>query len=259
MEELHDSLKEPLARLLLAAADDKLMLGHRNSDWTGLAPILEEDIAFSSLAQDDIAHAQALYEMAGDLLGKSADELAFGRKPDEYLCASIVQIPDEFDWAIAIARQFYCDHFDHLRLNRLARSGYEPLAALSARLAAEQAVHIDHVDGWVQRLGRGTDESRQRLQEALDRLAPHAAMLFEPTEGLDLLIAEAIAPTCGKDVFETWQRGLERTVHDTDLTIALEPPAGDARGGRHGVHTEHLAPMLEEMCQVCRLEPGAAW
>src|SRR5882672_4921041 len=122
MQQLPDQLKPPLARLLLSVADDKLMLGHRNSDWTGLGPILEEDIAFSHLAQDEIAHAQVLYEFVGNLINKRADDLAFGRPPEEYLCAMIVEVPDEFDWATAICRQFCCDHFDRVRFEALSKS-----------------------------------------------------------------------------------------------------------------------------------------
>ncbi len=137
MTQLAENLEAPLVELLLSVADDKLMLGHRNSDWTGLAPILEEDIAFSSLAQDEIAHAQVLYELASGLDGRSSESLAFGRDPIEYRCARIVELPDDFDWAFALCRQFFCDHFDALRLGRMARSSYTPLAHIAARLAAE--------------------------------------------------------------------------------------------------------------------------
>src|SRR5688572_21215415 len=131
MTELTAHLKQPLVDLLLALADDKLMLGHRNSDWTGLGPILEEDIAFSHLAQDEMAHAQAIYEFVGTMVGKSADELAFGRPPEAYRCAHIVEVPDEFNWASAMARKFFCDHYDLLRLQRLSQSTLKPLADLS--------------------------------------------------------------------------------------------------------------------------------
>src|SRR5436190_22337568 len=143
-QQLPDHLKPPLVQLLLAIADDKLILGHRNSDWTGLGPILEEDIAFSHLAQDEIAHAQALYEFVGSLLGRRADDLAFGRTPEQFRCAAIVEVPDEFDWATAICRQFFCDHIDRVRFEALSRSSHKPLADLSRRIAAEEKVHEEH-------------------------------------------------------------------------------------------------------------------
>src|SRR4029453_7517436 len=149
MDQISEKLKKPLSQLLLSIADDKLILGHRNSDWTGLGPILEEDIAFSHLAQDEIAHAQAIYDFLGNLIGKRADDLAFGRKPEEYRCATIVEVPDEFDWATALCRQFFCDHFDALRFARLSNSNIKPLADLSRRIAAEEAVHVQHSDSWV--------------------------------------------------------------------------------------------------------------
>ena len=127
-------MSDATIQLLLAIADDKLMLGHRNSDWTGLGPILEEDIAFSALAQGDIAHAQALYEHVAKLTGSNADQIAFGRTPDAYRCAAIVETHDDFDWAYALARQFYCAHCDAVRFARLSESNDTTLAAL-AKLA----------------------------------------------------------------------------------------------------------------------------
>jgi len=122
VDQLPDHLRQPLIDLLLSLADDKFMLGHRNADWTGLAPILEEDIAFSSLAQDEIAHASALYQMIAGLSGTRADVLAFGRRPEEYRCAQIVEPADEFNWALAIGRNFFRDPFDFLRLHRRTSS-----------------------------------------------------------------------------------------------------------------------------------------
>ncbi|HEX9813603.1 MAG TPA: 1,2-phenylacetyl-CoA epoxidase subunit PaaC, partial [Myxococcota bacterium] len=208
MTNVPENLKPTLAELILAVADDKLILGHRNSDWTGLAPILEEDIAFSSIAQDEIAHAQALYEIASELVGRTADELAFGRAPDQFRCATIAEFPDNFNWGIAIVRQFFCDHFDWLRLQRMAKSAYQPLAALAKRLAAEEKVHVDHVSIWMKHLGRGTDEARRRLQRALETLEPSAPMLFEPVPGQDVLEAHGFYPEGVEDMFEQWRRML---------------------------------------------------
>jgi ring-1,2-phenylacetyl-CoA epoxidase subunit PaaC len=255
---LADNLRHPLAELLLAVADDKLMLGHRNSDWTGLAPILEEDIAFSSIAQDEIAHAQALYELAGELLDTSADALAFGRDPEAYRCCAIVEIPDDFDWAFALARQLFCDHYDALRLQRLAQSSHAPLAALARRLHAEERVHVDHADSWVRRLGRGSDDARDRMQAALDALAPMAGMLCEPVEGVEGLEAAGVYPALpGEEMFEQWRRAVTEVTTDAGLTIEVAPPAGP--GGRRGHHTKHLPVLLDEMCAVYRLAPNAAW
>lgn len=260
MQTIPEQLKTPLANLLLSLADDKLILGHRNSDWTGLGPILEEDIAFSHMAQDEMAHAQAIYEVAGELLGRSADELAFGRRPDEFRCAQIVEVPDEFDWATALARKLFCDHFDALRLQRMAKSSWKPLADLAARMAAEEQLHVEHMDGWMVRLGRGTAESRERLQRALDALAPLSPMLFEMVEGQQALADASLYPGCGPTAFQEWREQLRQVTDKSDLRLTdLQPPADNARGGRHGVHSPHLAELLDEMGEVWRVEPGAKW
>jgi ring-1,2-phenylacetyl-CoA epoxidase subunit PaaC len=261
MEQVSEQFKDLLAQLLLSIADDKLILGHRNSDWTGLGPILEEDIAFSHMAQDEMAHAQALYQFVGEMIGTSADQLAFGRRPEEYRCAHILEVPDEFDWATAMARKFFCDHFDLLRLQHLSKSSHKPLADLSRRIAAEEQLHVDHVDSWMQRLGRGTDESRSRIQKALDALAPLAPMLFEGVEGQQALCDGGLCPGgCGPTMFNEWRDGIQNIASQSKLRLPnLQPPSPQARAGRHGVHTPHLKELLDEMCEVYRVEPGAAW
>lgn len=297
MDSLAEHLKAPLIDLLLSVADDKLILGHRNADWTGLAPILEEDIAFSALAQDDIAHATALYELiaciegcgtrgergaartssqsdalvgdgaqrearAGskDEIRRRADQLAYGREPGEYRCAAIVELHDEFDWSIAIVRQFLCDHFDHLRLMRLAASAFTPLRELSVRLLAEERLAIGHADQWIVRLGRGGDESRARIQAALDRLAPLACELFEPTEGVERLEAAGAYPKpSGGNTFTLWEDAVENVVEEATLHVRLAPPQAGFRGGRRGVHSPEFVELLAEMTEVYRVEPEAAW
>jgi ring-1,2-phenylacetyl-CoA epoxidase subunit PaaC len=254
-----DHLKSPLIDLLLALADDKLFLGHRNSDWTGLGPILEEDIAFSHMAQDEIAHAQAIYEFIGGMTEQKADDIAFGRSVHEYRCASIVEVPDEFDWATAVARKFYCDHFDLLRLQRLASSDHKPLADLCGRIAAEEQLHVDHVDGWIVRLGQGTMESRSRLQTAIDALAPHATWLFEPFDGLKALVDTKVYPGSDFTMYDAWTAAIKDVCRRAGLTVTLEVGSPDEKHGRRGVATSHRQPLLDEMCEVYRLEPGAAW
>lgn len=258
-QQLSEPLKPPLATLLLAIADDKLMLGHRNSDWTGLGPILEEDIAFSHLAQDEIAHAQAIYELAGQVLNKSADELAFGRTPEQFRCAHLVEVPDEFDWATALVRNFFCDHFDVLRLQRMANSIWAPLAALSRRVAAEEQLHVEHVDSWMVRLGAAGGESKQRLQKALDALAPLSTWLFEPFDGLKALVDAKIYPGSDFPMYDAWLAAIQHVLQRAGLRANIEVGSPETRGGRRGVHTEHLKPLLDEMCEVYRIEPGAAW
>ena len=260
MDRLPDNLKQPLVDLLLSVADDKFILGHRNSDWTGLAPMLEEDIAFSSLAQDEISHATVLYQMAAELLGTTADKLAYGRKPEEFRCAQIVELSHDFDWAFTVCRDFFCDHFDFLRLSRLAASSYTPLAQLAARLAPEEEIHVHHVDTLLKKLGRGSPEARQRIQDALDRLSPVAIGLFEQTPGLELLEKQGVYPDAPQPgMFQRWSQGLQQIVSEANLILRQPKPDAQTVGGRRGRHSDGFAALLDELTEVYRLEPEAAW
>lgn len=259
MDQLPDPLRPHLIELLLSVADDKFMLGHRNSDWTGLGPILEEDIAFSSLSQDEIGHAGAFYQMIAPWVNRTADQLAYGRQPAEYRCAEIVELSDNFDWGFAIARQFFCDNFDLLRLDRLSRSVYSPLAALARRQHAEERIHTEHANAWIRRLGCGTAESRQRVQSALDRLAPIAPMLFEPTNGIDSLEAAGVYPGRSADMFEQWRSDLETTARESNLRLSLVPPSAGVMGGRRGRHSAEFQELWSELTEVAGVEPQAAW
>lgn len=261
-DSIADNLVRPFGNLLLAVADDKLMLGHRNSDWTGLAPILEEDIAFSSLAQDNIAHALSLYEQVGTFWGVSADKLAFGREVGEYRCALLVEVPDNFNWASAMVRQFLCSHFEDLRLARLAASSCRSVADLCRRLQAEQRVQTEHVDGWMFRLGcGGTAESQGRMQSAVDELLPLGGTLFELVEGEAALVESGLYPRAGDSSFyNDWLARVGAVLADSGLHFRAVGLANSAvRGGRGGKHSEYFVDLLAEMCEVYRLEPEGAW
>lgn len=257
--DINETLRQPLIDLLLSAADDKLFLGHANADWTGLAPILEEDIAFSSLAQDDLAHALAWYELVGELSGRSADAVAYGRPAQEYRCARLVTVPDEFDWALALVRQFFCDHFEQIRLGRLVQSAFEPVRTRAARMFAEEALSIGHADQWIIRLARGTSESRERLQTALDRLAPLAPELFEPTPGVALLEQAGYYPRARQADFDLWREAVENVLAAATVSAPFAPLPPNFVGGRNGLHTPEFAAQLDELTEVYRVEPEAAW
>ena len=126
------------AQLLLAIADDELVLGWRNSEWTGIAPFLEEDVAFSSIAQNEIGHARALYQLVAEELGTTADELAFDRKPEEYRCAQLVELRFVPDWAKTVARHYLYEHADEERIKALMDSDDEEVAGLAAKIDREE-------------------------------------------------------------------------------------------------------------------------
>ncbi|MBC8202914.1 MAG: phenylacetate-CoA oxygenase subunit PaaC [Planctomycetes bacterium] len=256
MSELDKQFHEAIVNVLLCVADDKLFLGHRNSDWTGIAPILEADIAFSSLAQDDIAHAGAFYELINSINGENPDQIAFGRNTSAYRCADIVTKDDEFNWANAIARQFYCNVYEYLRLQRLSNCTWSPLANLAKRIDAEQAIHVDHITTWMEHLGNGTEDSKERMQKALDDYAPYASMMFEAPRGIDTLFEGGILVNEGC-LFTAWKDCVDNIVDGTGLTITVEPCTGD--GGRTGNHDEDFTRSLNELQEVFNTDPLAAW
>jgi ring-1,2-phenylacetyl-CoA epoxidase subunit PaaC len=154
------------AELLLEIADDELILGWRDSEWTGIAPFLEEDVAFSSIAQNEIGHARALYELAARELGTTADELAFDRQPDEYRCSRLVELRLP-EWERTIARHVLYEQADAERLARLKESGDAELAGLAAKIDREEAYHRLHAEMWHARL-----EGEPRYEAALEELRP---------------------------------------------------------------------------------------
>jgi len=154
------------AELLLAIADDELVLGWRDSEWTGIAPFLEEDVAFSSIAQNEIGHARALYELAAQELGTTADELAFDRQPEEYRCCELVELRLP-EWERTIARHVLYEEADAERLERLKSSDDAELAGLAAKIDREEAYHRIHAQMWADRL-----RDEPRFQEALAELRP---------------------------------------------------------------------------------------
>lgn len=261
--ELSSELQPIMADWLLAAADDVFLLGHRNSDWTGLAPYLEEDLAFSSIAQDEIAHAQAYYLLVAELLGDSPERLAYGREPGEYRCAHLVERVDDFNWARAIARQFYYDHFDALRLMRTLQSSWSPLAGLSAKVAQEERFHVQHVDRWIGQLGGGTDESKEKIQTALDALWPDAVALFEPVANEQKLVSAGVLPAVDGADGPTWARKVFAVIQGAGLTPPAKADAIDflshAPGGRSGVRSDAFAALFDELAEVYRIEPSAEW
>jgi ring-1,2-phenylacetyl-CoA epoxidase subunit PaaC len=217
--------------LLLSLADDELILGWRNSEWTGVAPFLEEDVAFSSIAQNEIGHARALYELAAAELGTTADELAFDRSPDQYRSAPLVELR-RLEWARTIARHWLYETADEIRLEALKAADDADIAGLAAKMDREEAYHRMHADMWVDRL-LATDEGRSRLNEAVDELWPYALGVLD----------EELRPVL-------------RARAEAKLDHAL--PEVDAVP--RGVHEAELAELWHEMTSVRRSAPaGARW
>ena len=169
---------------LLEIADDELILGWRNSEWTGIAPFLEEDVAFSSIAQNEIGHARALYQLVAEELGTTADELAFDRKPEEYRCSAFVEQRLVPDWARTIARHYLYEQADERRIKELMESDDAAVAGLAAKIDREEAYHRMHAQMWRDRLAdeprfTAAVEELRPLVEERDGHAPEFAGLWE--------------------------------------------------------------------------------
>jgi ring-1,2-phenylacetyl-CoA epoxidase subunit PaaC len=158
---------------LLEIADDELILGWRDSEWTGIAPLLEEDVAFSSIAQNEIGHARALYELIARERGTTADELAFDRTLEDYRCAQIVELR-LMDWEQTIARHYLYEEADAIRLERLRKSADPEIAGLAAKIDREEVYHRMHARMWFERL-----QEEPRFEAALEELRPRAAALLD--------------------------------------------------------------------------------
>jgi ring-1,2-phenylacetyl-CoA epoxidase subunit PaaC len=211
------------AQRILEIADDELILGWRDSEWTGIAPNLEEDVAFSSIAQNEIGHARALYELAARDLGTTADELAFDRAPEEYRCAALVEHRFADDWARTIARHWLYEAADAVRLEALKASGDAEVAGLAAKIDREEVYHRMHAEMWEERL-----RDEPRFKEAVEELWPQALALLP------------------EDQRET-------------LAQRLNLPSNKVLLSGREEHSDEFAALWDEMTMVRRSIPGAAW
>jgi ring-1,2-phenylacetyl-CoA epoxidase subunit PaaC len=214
------------AQALLELADDELILGWRNSEWTGIAPFLEEDVAFSSIAQNEIGHARALYQLAAEELGTTADELAFDRKPDDYRCARLVELRFVPDWARTIARHYLYETADQIRVEALKESDDAKVAGLAAKIDREEAYHRMHAHMWHERL-----RDEPRVQEAIEELWPAALALLD----------EPLRPKLSE---QTGRPGLSNSL---------------LQSHERGSHTDAFASLWDEMTVVRRSVAGATW
>lgn len=253
-------LQNALRNHLLAMADDELILGHRNSEWCGHAPILEEDIAFANIALDEIGHASIWYSLLAELVGedidKYPDQLVFFRDYQDFRNAQLVEMP-KGDWAYSILRQYLFDTSENKRLNMLVNSQYEPIAEAAAKIRTEEIYHHRHTSAWVKRLGLATDESNRRLQRALDEIWPLTSQLFDPVEEDELLITANYVPRA-QDIEQNWEEEVVPFLEGCELSIPERSRQPEARINRNQ-HTYHLKVLVTEMQSVARLDPEARW
>jgi ring-1,2-phenylacetyl-CoA epoxidase subunit PaaC len=242
---------------LYKMADDQLILGHRNSEWTGFGPLLEEDIAFSSMAQDKVGQSLALYTLLHEMGENDPDTVAFTRHAEQFHNCQMVELPNgEYDFSLV--RHFLFDNAEYLRFEMLSQSEFEPLAEIATKIKGEIRYHIMHANTWIKQLGNATEESIGRLQQSLDTLMPYALGIFEKSQWEDLLIQEGVYP--GEEALQAkWLEKVREIIEQTQLKMPETAGMTPVYGGRHGQHTKHLQPLLDEMSEVFRVDPTADW
>ncbi len=250
-------MQPDLTEYLLRLGDDRLVLGHRLSEWCGHAPILEEDIALANIALDLVGQATLLLTVAAQAenTGRDADALAYLRDGIDYRNALLVELPNG-DFAVTIARQFLFSTFAMLQAEGLQRSANHDLAGIATKMHKESRYHVRHSGEWMLKLGDGTEESHRRLQDAVNDLWRYTGELFATDEMEQRLVAAKVAVDSS-----ALEAGWRVQVSDILQRAGITMPETKwmQRGGRAGRHTEHLSHMLAEMQTLQRQYPGASW
>jgi ring-1,2-phenylacetyl-CoA epoxidase subunit PaaC len=244
-----------LEALLRSMADDEFVIGFSDSEWTGIAPLLEEDIAMSSLAQDELGHAAALYGLLAELTDTDADALAYDREPGDYQHARLLD-HGRGDWAMTIARRYLYETADAVRLEALVGGSWAPLADLVGKLVREERYHQMHIGSWLERLATAEGEPRDRLRAALGTLGPDAGTVFTPLPGEPALVADGILARPMAELEADWRARIT-SVFDR-LRLPQPPPTRDPERGRTD-HGDAFTWLHGEFTIVRRSDPGATW
>lgn len=246
---------EHLKELIYKIADDQLIIGHRNAEWTGIGPLLEEDIAFASMAQDKVGQSQQMYTLLHQLGESEPDTLAFMRNANQFHCCQLVELPiGEYDFSLI--RHFLFDYAEAVRFRHLKSSAYTPLAQLASKLEGEIRYHIIHANAWIKKLGNSI--ALERMQVALNEAFPYALGIFEPSPFEAQLEAEKLALPEVR-LRDEWLGDLGALLQKTQLELPDYTLITPRFGGRVGEHTEFLQPLLDEMSEVFRVDPTAEW
>ncbi|MFN0177912.1 MAG: 1,2-phenylacetyl-CoA epoxidase subunit PaaC [Gemmatimonadales bacterium] len=250
-------MTEPLFEYLLRLGDDRLVLGHRNSEWCGHGPILEEDIALANIALDQIGAAQLFLNLAGQVEGKGrdADQLAYWRDELEFRNLQLAELP-RGDFAFTMARQLLFSAWANLVLEGIAAGTHQELAGIAAKALKENRYHLRHAAEWVVRFGDGTEESHRRAQAALDELWPWTVEFWHEDDVDRALQATGVTPSPAA-LRPKWEATVTELIGRATLKVPNAPPR--MVGGRKGHHTEYLGRLLAEMQIVARSHPGASW
>jgi ring-1,2-phenylacetyl-CoA epoxidase subunit PaaC len=249
----------------LRVGDDALIAAQRLGEWSAKAPEMEEDVALSNIALDQLGVARLMLSYAGELEGAGRDEdnLAYQRGDGEFRNCLLAELPNAGpaaagaapgDFGVTMAKLLFLSAYQKLLYDRLVDSTDERLAAIAAKARKESAYHVDHAAQWTIRLGDGTEESHARMQAAVDDLWPYTHELFNRDDLTERLLASGIAPPLQRP---QWLDRVQAVLAEATLT---RPDDGWApAGGRQGRHTEHLSYLLAEMQVLHRAHPGARW
>ena len=255
----------PLFDYILRLADNGLVLAQRLGEWVGKGPVLEEDIASTNVGLDLLGQARLWLAYAGDVeaqggsRGRTEDELAYFRDSDEYRNLLLVEQPNG-NYADTITRQFLFDHWHVLVLGELTRSRDDRIAAIAAKAVKEARYHVERSSDWVVRLGDGTDLSHARMQSALDDLWMYTGEMFFIDDVERSLIDAGIAADV-RTLAPHWSAAVKGVLDEATLLLRSDDwmQASNGRGGKQGVHTEHLSRLLAEMQVLPRSQPEARW
>lgn len=255
---MNAELDSDLANFLVGVADDELILAHRNSEWTGHAPILEEDIAFTNIALDEMGHAQLWYRLVAELRAEDPDEypdqLVFFRQAPEFRNVQMMELP-KGDWAFTLLRQYLFDAFESIRLPQWTESSHRGLRETAAKIRSEEMYHLRHTEAWLRRLGLGTEESNRRMQRSLDSLWGYALQLFEPTDSETALVRTGLVPP-PDELREAWMEHVVPQLEEANL----EPPEVEGpEVTERTQHSEHMVELLSDLQQVARSFPDVEW
>ena len=254
-----------IAAFALRVGDDALIAAQRLGEWSARAPEMEEDIALSNIALDQLGVARFMLTYAGELVGGDEDSLAFRRDDREFRSCLLVELPNagpaatsgaEGDFGITMAKLLFLSAFQRLLYDGMVASADEQLAAIAAKARKESAYHVDHASQWTVRLGDGTDESHRRMQAAVDDIWPYTHELFA-VDDLSVRLDQAGVAPAPETIRTPWLDLIDAVLAKATL---VRPPDGWAPdGGRGGRHTEHLSYVLAEMQVLHRAHPGAQW
>ena len=246
---------DPQVQYLLRIADTALVLAQRTAEWTGHAPVLEEDIALANIGLDLLGQARGVLTRAGELTGHDEDQLAFLREEREYRNVTLVELP-RGDFAATVVRNTIMATFFKQLWARLGESADAEVAAIAAKAIKEARYHQQHSADWLVRLAQGTDESLLRVRGAIDELWPYTSELFAD-DGVDEAAAQSGLGPRWSELKDAWSREMQAILDEAQLVIPAVTPFLST--GKRGVHSEHMGFILAEMQYLQRAFPGGVW